>query len=155
MHDDLPDVAFRWPDPYFGVPEGERARRIQGTSDTCVIDNEYFFIRGVVLVPIIGTTDHLGLGIWVSQSAENFQTYLRNFDTPDIGPYFGWLSNSISFYEPTTWAMKTMVHFQSNNQRPLIEIAPCDHQLYQDYAQGVTLDRAWEITHARNRPRVA
>src|SRR5512145_2137938 len=34
-HDDLPDLGFRWPDPYFGVPEAERPTRIQATADTC------------------------------------------------------------------------------------------------------------------------
>jgi hypothetical protein len=154
-HDGLPDLAFRWPDPYFRIPESERSTRIQGTEDLCAIDNEDYFIRGVILIPIEGTTEHLGLGVWVSQKRENFQTYVDNFDTPDIGPFFGWLSNSISFYEPTTWLMKTMAHFQGNNKRPLIELAPCEHPLYLDYSRGITVERAWDIAHAHKRPNVA
>jgi hypothetical protein len=148
-HDGLPDVGFRWPDPYFAVPESERDTRIKGDTNVCVIDNDTFYIRGVVMIPIVGTQDRLGLGVWVSQKKENFLTYLDNFDTPEIGPFFGWLSNTIAFYEPDTWAMKTMAHFQGNNQRPLIHLEPSDHPMYSDYSQGITLERAWEISHAR------
>jgi hypothetical protein len=148
IHDGLPDVGFRWPDPYFAVPESERSHRIKATIDVCAIDDDEFFIRGVLLLPIKESSDHLGLGVWVSQKRENFQTYLDNFDTPDIGPFFGWLSNEISFYERESFALKTMAHFQGNNQRPLIELQPSDHPLYLDYANGITLDRAWSIVHA-------
>jgi hypothetical protein len=147
-HDDLPDLAFRWPDPYFGVPEDERDARINGTKDLCSIDDSEFFIRGVILIPILDTSDHLGLGVWVSQKRENFETYLENYDTPNIGPFFGWLSNAVSFYEPSTWLLKTMAHFQGNGRRPLIELEPSDHPLYLDYSRGISLERAWEIAHA-------
>jgi hypothetical protein len=149
-HNGLPDVAFRWPDPYFGVPEAERSVRIKGDSDTCVIDEDAFYIRGVILVPILNSSDHFGIGVWVSQKLENFLTYMDNYDTPDIGPFFGWLSNRIPPYEPDTRAMKTMVHFQGNGQRPLIDIEPSDHPLYKDFSQGVTLERAWSIAHAHS-----
>lgn len=147
LHEGLPDVGYRWPDPYFDVPEAERPRRVRGNSDTCAIDDRDFFIRGVILIPIKETSDHFGIGVWVSQKRENFETYLKNFDTPEIGPFFGWLSNALRFYQPSTWALKTRAHFQGNNQRPLIEIAPCDHQLYSDYSAGITLERAWQLYH--------
>jgi hypothetical protein len=151
-HDDLPDLAFTWPDPYYGVPEAERPRRIKSTSDTCVIDEEDFFIRGVILMPIVQTGRQFGIGVWVSQKRENYHTYLQNYDTAAVGPFFGWLCNSIPFYQPDTWAMKTKAHLQGNNQRPLIELEPSDHPLYLDYSNGVTLARAWEIAHARHHP---
>jgi hypothetical protein len=148
-HAGLPDLAFRWPDPYFVVPEGERPARVRGNTDTCIIDDEAFYIRGVILMPINGTSDHLGLGVWVSQKRENFKKYLENFDTSEIGPFFGWLSNRIPFYEVDTWAVKTMAHFQGNNQRPLIELEPSDHPLYLDYSKGISLEKAWRIAHGK------
>ena len=147
----MPDLGFRWPDPYFGVPEAERPTRIQATADTCSIDDQDFFIRGVLLIPIKGSLHHLGLGVWVSQKRENFQTYLDHFETAEIGPFFGWLSNSIPFYPRDTWALKTMAHFQGNNQRPLIKLEPSDHPLYTDYSEGITLHRAWSIVHSGDR----
>ena len=149
-HDELPGVAFRWPDPYFDVSESERSSRIVATTDLCAIDDEDFFIRGVILIPIRGESDYLGIGVWVSQKRENFRTYRDNYDAPNIGPFFGWLCNRLPFYERDTWALKTMAHFQGANSRPLVTIEPSDHPLYLDYSEGLTIDRAWELAHAHS-----
>ena len=103
-------------------------------------------------MPIKDSTEQFGIGVWVSQKQENFQSYLDNFDSPDIGPFFGWLCNRIPFYDEDTWALKTMAHFQGHKKRPLIRPEPSDHALYRDFAEGVSLDRAWAIVHARKRP---
>jgi hypothetical protein len=131
------------------VPEPEREKRIWGNSDACVIDEEEFFVRGVILVPVRDQERNFGIGVWVSQKRENFETYMKNYDTPSIGPFFGWLSNRLPFYERDTWALKTMAHFQGNGKRPLIKLEPCDHPLFADYSDGVTLDRAWQLVHSQ------
>lgn len=146
-HDGLPDIGFQWPDPYFGVPEAERSARVNANTDICSIDDEDFFIRGVLLIPVYGQDQPFGLGIWVSQSQQNFKTYVENYDTDQIGPFFGWFSNKLPFYEESTWALKTMAHFQGNGQRPLIELEPCDHQLYRDVRNAISLQTAWEYVH--------
>ena len=150
IHDGLQDIGFKWPDPYFGIPESERDTRISSTTDVCVIDNEDYFIRGVILIPVLDQPEDFGLGVWVSQKRENFDTYLADFGSTEIGPFFGWLSNRIPFYEQDTWALKTMARFQGNNQRPLIEVEPSDHPLYRDYSEGITLDQAWQYVHWRS-----
>ena len=146
-HDGLPDIGYKWPDPYFGVPEDEREQRVYSNTDICRIDDDSFFIRGVLLIPVHDYEHDFGLGVWVSQSEKSFQTYVDNYDTADIGPFFGWLSNTLPFYEEDTWALKTMAHFQGNGQRPLIKLDESDHPLYIDYSKGITLDRAWEMMH--------
>lgn len=148
MHDDLPDVGVKWPDHYFDVPENERDLRIDGNSNICKIDNQLCFIRGVIYIPIINSEKHFGLGVWVSQKSENYETYLANYDTDQIGPFFGWLCNNISFYDEDTQLLKTMAHFRGHNNRPRIELEPSEHQLFQDFSQGVTLDKAFEYVHA-------
>jgi hypothetical protein len=148
IHKEPPDLNFRWPDPGSAIPESERATRIKGNSDTCVIDGGCY-VRGTILIPITGTTGHLAIGIWASQSAEDLKRYLDNFDSPKIGPFFGLLGNNVPFYKPGTLATKVTVHFQGQNMRPLIRPEPSDHALHVDYTRGITLDRAWEIAHAR------
>lgn len=133
------------------MPEAERATRIWSSPDACVIDDRDFFIRGVILLPVNDTGEQLGLGVWVSQKRENFETYMENYDTPGIGPFFGWLSNRLACYEQDTWALKTMAHFLGGGKRPVIEPAPCDHPLYADFSNGITLDRAWELVHSKDR----
>ena len=145
IHEGPPDLGFQWPDYYFGVPEAEREKRIKGDTDVCVIDSEDYFIRGVLFIPVPDFDRDYGLGVWVSQKKENFETYIDNYDTSEIGPFFGWLSNCIPFFELDTLNLQTMVHFQGNGQLPLIKLEPCDHPLYEACSNGFTLHEVSEL----------
>ena len=147
IHDELPDVGADKPDIWFDIPEAERATRIKLTSDTCVVDDEFYLIRGVIRLPLTDEPEVFGFGVWVSQKKENFETYLANYNTSKIGPFFGWLCTNIRFYEAATMHLKTMAHFQDGNKRPLIEVEPTDHPLTVDQREGITLAKAWEIVH--------
>ncbi|WP_133274142.1 DUF2199 domain-containing protein [Hymenobacter radiodurans] len=146
IHDSLPDIGFAKPDPFFTVPEGERKDRVKLTNETCIIDNDEFFIRGLIELPVHGQETTFGLGVWVSQKAENFATYMREPNSAEIGPYFGWLCSSIPAFG-STLNLKTRVHFQGNNLRPWIELEPTNHPLAIAQQEGVSLERAWEIVH--------
>ncbi len=147
LHEGLPDVSFVKPDPWFAVPQAERDRRVLLAADTCVIDDVEFFVRGVLFVPLVDAEGSLGLGVWVSQKRENFARYLENFDSADIGPYFGWLATRIRSYDDDTFALRTMVHFQGGDVRPSIVLEASDHPLSVDQREGITLAKAWEIVH--------
>jgi hypothetical protein len=147
LHDDLPDIAADKPDHWSQVPAAERARRVHLTSERCIIDNEDHFIRGVILSPVHEQEQPFGFGVWVSQSRDSFDTYLRNPDTADIGPFFGWLCTRIRYYAEDTLSLKTRAHFRSDGLRPSIELEPTDHPLAVDQRTGISLARAWEIAH--------
>ena len=147
-HDELPDIGAAKPDQLLGVPEDEYGDHIRLTGDTCVSGDDYF-IRGVLYVPVHNQEEPFGFGVWVSQKKENFETYLANFDTPEIGPFFGWLCTNIGYYPARSLGLKTMAYFRGNGQRPTIELHPSDHhQLAIDQREGITLAKAWEIVHS-------
>jgi len=145
-HDELPRLGLDQPDQWFDMAPAQRDARGELTSDTCVIDGEHFFIRGVIEIPVHGEATPFGFTVWVSQKKENFETYVRHFESADIGPFFGWLSNRISFY-PDTLLLKTMAHFHGGGLRPTIHLDPTDHPLAVDQREGISLERAWQIVH--------
>lgn len=147
MHDDLPDIGSAEPWHYLTVPVEERKQRTHLTTDTCIVDNEDYFIRGVIEIPVHDYSEKFGFGVWVSQKKENFEAYQRDPDTSAIGPFFGWLCTRINFYPVDTIALKARVHFRDRGLRPNIELEPTDHPLAIDQREGITLDRAWEIVH--------
>jgi hypothetical protein len=149
VHTELPHIGDDRPAYYYGIPEAERERRVKLTGDTCVIDDEDYFIRGVIEIPVHGHPHEFGWGVWVTLKKENFEKYQANFDTPDIGPFFGWLSTEIDWYKPhTTINLKTMAHFRGEGLRPMIKLEPAsDHPLAVDQRNGITLEKAWEIVH--------
>jgi hypothetical protein len=146
-HEGLPDIGMEAPDPYLAVPEAERQARTTMSSDRCTVkgdDGEHYFVRGVILLPIRGQDEPFGLGVWVSQSRENYERYVAE---SDMAPTFCWLVNHIPHYEETTFLLKTRAHFRPGGLCPTIELEPTDHPLAVEQRTGITLGRAWEIVH--------
>ena len=141
-HTGLPDLAFDAPYYYEQLSEEQKLSIAIKTDDTCSIDNEDFFVRGVIRIPIIGSDTDFAWGAWVSLSPANFQRYLELFEAVDrveSGPYFGWLSNRLPGY-PDTLALKTHVHLQPYPQRPEIELEHTDHPLAVHQRNGLHVE---------------
>ncbi|UPL49490.1 DUF2199 domain-containing protein [Hymenobacter sublimis] len=145
-HEYLPDIGFAKPENYFDVPPEQRDTRVQVTADTCIIDNQYFYIRGVIKIPLHDSESYFGIGAWISQKEENFWTYQQHPNTDEIGPYFGWLCSDIPEFGETL-SLKTQARFQCGNLRPWIELEPTNHPLSVAQHEGISADKAWEIVH--------
>lgn len=107
---------------FYTVPEEKRTELIR---DFCVIDEQHFFIRGHIEIPIIDSKEKFIWSVWVSLSEENFLKsnellHVEGRETEE--PYFGWLSTELSIYPITTLSLKTMVHTQEVGAVPLIEL---------------------------------
>ena len=49
---------------------------------------------------------------------------------------------------PNMLRLKTKVHTQAGNLRPLVELEPTDHPLAVEQRNGITMDRVREIAEA-------
>lgn len=147
LHEGIPAFVWDYPLQYLQVPEGERPHRCSLTSDTCVIDDDAFFVRGCLEIPVIGEEQTFSWGVWTSLSEKNFRHFLELFAEPkrsQHGPFFGWLCSHIWLY-PDTVNLKTMVHLRDGGIRPFIELEPTDHPLAVEQRSGITLDRVVDI----------
>jgi hypothetical protein len=149
-HDELSNCfLIPLPLPVLQVPEAERKRRVEASSDMCVLDDEHFFILGNVDVKVRGSSEFIRWTMWASLSRANFARAFELWETPgreNEPPYFGWLCNVLPGYEPTVH-LKTHVHTQPVGIRPFIEIEP-EHQLGLDQRDGITKARFDELVHA-------
>ena len=146
----MPALAWDFPLYYYSIPEDEREHRCTVTSDSCVIDNDSFFIRGSLEIHVHHENEPFSWGVWVSLSEKNFAKYLELYDVDKRdheGPFFGWLSASIKIY-PETENLKTMVHLRNNSVRPYIELEPTEHPLAIEQREGITRERVVEIYEA-------
>ena len=140
-HEGLPDLAFDAPYYYDDLSKDQKRTIATKDADLCTIANEDFFIRGILLIPIIGMDAEFGLGVWVSLSQRNFQRYVELYDAADPtaeGPFFGWFSNRLPSY-PETLSLKTNVHLQPYPNRPQIELEPSDHPLSVHQRHGINV----------------
>ncbi len=138
---------------YYGIPEAERETRCQLSSDTCIVDDEHFFIRGCLEISVLGETDPFVWGVWVSLSRASFDRFVACFEDQKrshIGPFFGWLSAALPGY-PDTENLKTHAHLRDGGIRPYIELEPTDHPLAVEQRDGITADRVAEIVAEHER----
>jgi hypothetical protein len=144
VHQGLPGLGFSAP-RYWSDNVDRKTSYL--TADTCVIHETDFFLRGLLQVPIINTSGHLGWGVWSSASRKSFELYLSGEvlgDDHTGDPFFGWFSNSLPGYEETL-SLKCSLTPQKSDLRPLIEIEPSSHQLSIDQREGITVERALEF----------
>jgi hypothetical protein len=149
FHSGLPiSYAADSPDSYAWLKESEREERAVLGSDQCIIDEEKYFLRGLIELPIIGFTDVFLWGVWASIWKEDFDEISKHWDTPGregmIGPYKGRLNNGLSEY-PDTFNLKCNIRIQPVGSRPLFYIDEPDHPLAKEQRHGISLDRIQQI----------
>ncbi|HWA95493.1 MAG TPA: DUF2199 domain-containing protein [Terracidiphilus sp.] len=154
------DVGSDWPSYWSSNNDSgrrwvfdESGNRIDGTptfldSDYCAVDDEYFFVRGLIHLPIIGAGEAFRFGIWGSLSRTNFEALIRADaagEQPEFEPMFSWLSTRLELYPDTDEGLKMYAHIQEPGMRPHFHLEPTDHPLARDYHEGITVERLKEI----------
>jgi hypothetical protein len=147
-HDELPlDFGFGEPDYIAELDAEARQQFAKGVGDFRELlrdGHTHYFIRGVIEIPIIGTTDSFCYGVWSSLSEQSYEAAKNAYRTnSDAGPFFGWLSNRVPYY-PDTLRLKTNVHVRAQT-RSAIELEPTDHPLAIEQREGITMERVQQI----------
>lgn len=151
IHRGSPSFGFDKPPYYFLIPESDRAERVKADADTCVVDDDAFFIRALLEIPIVDVEEPFAWGVWVSQSEESFKRYVETYDRDQSGDgSFGWLAVAIPGYvegvDDGDWEeLACDVNWRGDRHRPLISLHECDHRLYADFVNGISWDRAIEL----------
>ena len=150
FHEGLPlDYGAKFPQYYLEIPPEERSERVYVTDDVCVVDEEFFFIRGCVEIPVLDSDEVFIWGVWCSLSEKSFGRVTELWDVEDVEsepPFFGWLNTSLpkTIYSETL-SLKTNIYLKNDNQRPFIEIQPTKHPLAVEQQNGITTKRIQEI----------
>ena len=82
IYEGIPSFGWDYPLQYLEVPENERSRRCVLTSDTCVIDDNAFFLGGCLEIPVVGAEEAFSWGVWTSLSEKNFLHFQELYDQP-------------------------------------------------------------------------
>ena len=146
-HVGAPAFGFSAPVQYLDVPEAEREKRVFLTSDTCVIDDQHFFVRGCLEIPVLATDEFFSWGVWVSLSEASFFQFQDLLDVAQRahqGPFLGWLCSPPRPY-PDSMNLKAKVHLRNDGMRPYIELEPTEHPLAVEQRHGITVERVARI----------
>lgn len=136
------DVAFTLPDAIHAVPEEQRAARGRTHSDLCSLDDQRFFIRGVVYAPVQQLGTLFGWGVWAEVSRAVFLRYQELYDRDASGepPAAGVLANVPPGYERIEQPLEIL--FGPPDQRPTFRLVPTDSELYREQVEGLPV-RKW------------
>jgi len=149
IHDTLPAVVSMSPAYWDWASEQERISEFELTSDTCVWDDKYFFVRCVLEIPFIDRDGTLDFGVWASLSPENFRSYMKVFDSPNragLEAMFGYFSNSLPGFSDTM-NLKCDVVPRESGLRPILELHANAHPLVHWQESGIRFDQAVAYVH--------
>jgi len=146
-HQDLP-LAYGAdaPELWYLVSDAQRANS-ELSSDQCVIDGQYFFIRGCIELQVRDGPGPFVWEVWVSLSERSFRRTCELWTTPGREaepPCFGWLNTQLPGYPPVL-QVKTMVHTRPVGERPWVEVEPGGHPVADEQRSGITRARVQEI----------
>ncbi len=149
IHQGFPALAYGLPDAIFALSSEDQDRRAIASSDLCILDDERYFIRCVLVVPVNGYEDKFEYGPWVEINAEDFSRYAIWFN---LGVYPGWLSiegrlaNAFPASEETTLGLACRVVLPSDDDsRPFVEVTDASYRLHDEQANGIAITRATEL----------
>jgi hypothetical protein len=140
--------AANFPDLYANLKEEERDVRAVAGSDQCIVDSKYFFLRGLLEIPVIGNSEPFLWGVWASVLENVFDEVSASWELAgrekNHGPYRGRLANSLPIY-PETLNLKLAIVLQPVGSRPLFTIEDSSHPLGMQQQAGITQEEANEL----------
>ena len=150
VYDELP-LCFGsdYPYYYFSVPPEEREKRIELKESLCVVDEQHFFHRGRITIPINDHHENLIFNVWTSISEDNFSRRMDLWEDKNRineEPYFGWLQTIVPTYGDTI-NIKTIAIEQEVGLIPEIKSIEDNHRLTIDQENGISYKRALEIVN--------
>ena len=129
--------------------EEDRERRVEISSDQCIVDNEHFFVLGTLDFPVQGSDEVVRWLVWSTLSQPNFERASELWETSgreSEPPYFGWLSNQIPGF-PDSLNVKLLVHTEPLGFRPRLEVLDEGHPIWSAQRNGITSEQADKLIH--------
>jgi hypothetical protein len=132
----------------------ELDQRLVLTPDQCVIDGRDFYLRGRILVPVIGLEEPFVWGVWAEVSPMNFvrTNELWSVEGREAElPFSGWLNSQLPVFGDT-FNLEVSVQTQRVGQRPQFTVVDEDHPLAVEQRDGITMQRVEEIAERMLHP---
>jgi hypothetical protein len=142
-HEDIPlSFAADYPDNYANMSIDEREQRAVVGSDQCVIDENQFYIRGCLEIPLLESDGVFLWGLWASVWKDDYSEIDDCWEEKGRenthSPFRGRLGNSLKQYSPDTVNLKLSIKLRPVGERPLFIVEDPDHPLGIAQRNGMT-----------------
>jgi len=139
------DTRMSLPDPIFSLDDDERERRAWLADDFAVLDDDRFFVRGLLELPIRDLQARFGYGTWIEVEGDAFRQLIEHWDDPDqFSPVEGTVANELAPYVGTA-GLAARLNPVSLDELPAVTLADSPHPLVADQQRGISTDRSEEL----------
>ena len=126
----------------------DRDNRCTIASDQCVIDQEAFFIRGLLEIPVRDSDQVFLWGVWARVWEKDYDELSESWEEQGReglrGPFKARLANKLAVY-PNTLDLKVTIRVRPAGQRPLFFVEDGDHPLAIAQRLGMSMEEAQEM----------
>ena len=140
----MPAFLFDAPAAWDPSSHAASERSVLG-SDQCVIEEEQWFLRGLLSIPVTDGGEDVVFGVWLSVSEGTFDRAVELWENPGRvrdPAYPGWLANDVPGYDPPTTGLLARLRSQPVGKRPLVQLHAVEHPLVVDAENGIDAERA-------------
>jgi hypothetical protein len=143
--EELRDIRMGLPGPIFALSDEERAARAWLADDFAVLDDERFFVRGLLELPVRDDGGRFGYGTWVEVPVRTFRKLMKRWNDPNqFTPASCRLANDLPPYEHTVGLQATLQPV-APTRLPLVELDDARHRLVDEQRSGITSERSREL----------
>jgi hypothetical protein len=144
----LLDIRAGLPDAIFALSDDERAERAAIGEDFAVLDDERWFVRGLLEIPIPELDRYFGYGVWTEVAEDDYRELQSTWDDADPSPPVdAVLANELAPYVATT-GLAARLEPVSAERLPAVELGDSEHPLVADQRRGITVTRSDELAAA-------
>lgn len=142
------ELTYRLPDDIASMDVEERDSTCKFTNDYVVCNDEYFYLRCVLPLPIHDTGREYCLGVWVQVSPNSFNKVWELWDDDaqvSEPPFRGLLANNVHLNTGASNA-EVMVKLTGSKTRPVVTVKDVACSLYKEQQCGITIHRSSEYS---------
>ncbi|MEM9301902.1 MAG: DUF2199 domain-containing protein [Pseudomonadota bacterium] len=140
------DLAFQMPDDAWELDYLDRYKRVRHNRDFCTLDDQRYFIRCLLEVPLQYNDDTFGWGLWVEVSQADHDLHVGKWDggADKTPPFAGRIANNIKGY--VTLIGEPVEVKLYDEHRPLLTFPESSqHPLAVEQREGISLKRHHEL----------
>jgi hypothetical protein len=141
----LLDIRLGLPHAIHLLDAVSRTRRAWLADDFAVLDDERFFVRGLLELPIAELDDRFAYGSWVEVSMPDFQELMRHWhDEAQFAPVGCAVANELEPYRDTV-GLRAMLCATAPDRLPAIVLDAGPHELVDAQRRGISPGRSDEL----------
>lgn len=142
------ELTYRKPDAIASMSEEDIESQCIYTNDYYVCDDEYFYIRCILPLPVHDTGREYCIGVWAQVSPNSFNRIWELWDDVEQSnepPIPGLLANDVHL---NTGVENSEIEVQLTGptSRPIITVKDEGCSLYQEQQSGITIHRSSEYS---------